>query len=220
MNTWPIIIWISWTDRLSTESSAILSKLWIEITNKRKYINTVKTTTWETIQIMQGKRDFIINGVLSWKCNMWIIGKDKLLEYAYNECEIITNLWFGKCSLRLGIPNSIKNLDLTNNSTNIITSYPILTQQFLDVNNYKASINRWLKVPVPHGSVEWYPALLGNNGENTIIADITETGSTMIANDIRPADIILDSEACLFMKKWASQTIDWISREIILNFIR
>ena len=117
-------------------------------------------------------------------------------ENVINETEVdvayLQMLGFGKCSLKLAIPNqcSIKTLsDL--NGKSIATSYPVILRKFLEKNFVQADIR------TISGSVEISPGL----GLSDAICDLVSTGGTLKSNGLTPFADVLHSEAVMIGRK-------------------
>ncbi|MBC8052566.1 MAG: ATP phosphoribosyltransferase [Sphingobacteriaceae bacterium] len=121
-------------------------------------------------------------------------------ENVINETEVdvayLQKLGFGKCSLKLAIPNSsdIKSIaDL--NGKSIATSYPVILKKFLAGHNVVSDIR------TISGSVEIAPGL----GLSDAICDLVSTGGTLISNGLKPFGDVMYSEAVLIGRKGQEQ---------------
>ena len=131
-------------------------------------------------------------------------------ENVINETEVdvayLQMLGFGKCSLKLAIPNqsdihSVADL----NGKSIATSYPVILKKFLDENNVSADIR------TISGSVEISPGL----GLSDAICDIVSTGGTLKSNGLKSFANVMDSEAVLIGRKGIEEeplTVELIQR--------
>lgn len=121
-------------------------------------------------------------------------------ENVINETEVdvayLQKLGFGKCSLKLAIPNNsdIKIIsDL--NGKSIATSYPVILKKFLAGHNVQSDIR------TISGSVEIAPGL----GLSDAICDLVSTGGTLISNGLKPFGDVMYSEAVLIGRKGEEQ---------------
>lgn len=131
-------------------------------------------------------------------------------ENVINETEVevayLQKLGFGKCSLKLAIPNKggIEALaDL--NGKSIATSYPVILRKFLEQNGVAADIR------TISGSVEISPGL----GLSDAICDLVSTGGTLKSNGLIPFADVMHSEAVLIGRKGIEEdplTIELIQR--------
>jgi len=119
-------------------------------------------------------------------------------ENVIQETEVIVTylqkLGFGKCSLKIAIPNTadIQQLSDLNNRA-IATTYPVILGKFLQKNNINAEIR------TISGSVEISPGL----GLSDAICDLVSTGGTLKSNGLKPFADVMSSEAVLIGRKGA-----------------
>jgi len=127
--------------------------------------------------------EFIAAGLV----DFGIVGRNIILESG-QKFQLIDSLGFGRCSLVLAAPGSagINKLSDFNGQT-IATSYPRILGEYLKKKDIQA------RIVVMSGSVEAAPAL----GLSDAVCDITETGSSLRANNLRVIDTVLSSEAVL-----------------------
>ncbi len=117
-------------------------------------------------------------------------------ENVINETEVdvayLQKLGFGKCSLKLAIPNNSEIKTISDlNGKSIATSYPVILEKFLAGHNVKSDIR------TISGSVEIAPGL----GLSDAICDLVSTGGTLISNGLKPFGDVLYSEAVLIGRK-------------------
>ncbi len=117
-------------------------------------------------------------------------------ENVINETEVdvayLQKLGFGKCSLKLAIPNNSEIKAISDlNGKSIATSYPVILEKFLASHNVKSDIR------TISGSVEIAPGL----GLSDAICDLVSTGGTLISNGLKPFGDVLYSEAVLIGRK-------------------
>ena len=143
--------------------------------------------------------------------DMGISGLDLLNESATNlqkRIEVRKKLNFGKANLVVAVPNdwidvqTVADLeevsfyfrDKKNSRLRVATKYPNLTNKFFTTKG----VTQYKIVP-SLGATETYPF----TGSSEIITDITSTGETLRANDLRVLKdgIILESQACLLISK-------------------
>lgn len=95
---------------------------------------------------------------------------------------------YGKCRLSIAVPDgtpysNVKSL----NGRRIATTYPNILARYLRNNDIEA------EVVTMSGAVEIAPRL----GRADFICDLVSTGSTLIANHLSEADIVLESQAAI-----------------------
>jgi len=131
-------------------------------------------------------------------------------ENVINETEVevayLQMLGFGKCSLKLAIPNKGEIETLADlNGKSIATSYPVILRKFLERNEVTADIR------TISGSVEISPGL----GLSDAICDLVSTGGTLKSNGLIPFADVMHSEAVLIGRKGIEEdllTIELIQR--------
>ena len=106
--------------------------------------------------------------------------------------DIVESLGFSKCRLSI----AVKKTDAYNDSKflegkKIATSYPFLTQKFLDENKINAEIHEI------SGSVELAPGI----GLADVVCDLVSSGSTLFMNGLQEVQTILQSQAVLIKSK-------------------
>ncbi|GAB3903815.1 ATP phosphoribosyltransferase [Mucilaginibacter boryungensis] len=117
-------------------------------------------------------------------------------ENVIQETEVIVSylqkLGFGKCSLKLAVPNNSDIVNLTDlNNRSIATTYPVILGKFLQKNGINADIR------TISGSVEISPGL----GLSDAICDLVSTGGTLKSNGLKPFGDVMSSEAVLIGRK-------------------
>ncbi|CAA9499674.1 MAG: ATP phosphoribosyltransferase _ HisGl [uncultured Sphingomonas sp.] len=131
---------------------------------------------------------FVADGV----CELGIVGQNVLEEYALGlpepRIEQVAKLGFGRCSLKIAAPDSLRGFELPMlGGKRIATSYPRLLRRFLETNGLDA------EVVAMRGAVELAPRL----GIAGFVCDLVSTGATLDANGLAPVADVFDSEAVL-----------------------
>ncbi|MCF8259163.1 MAG: ATP phosphoribosyltransferase [Melioribacteraceae bacterium] len=131
--------------------------------------------------------EYVQDGV----ADIGILGENVVVEKKAN-IEIVKKLGFSRCELLIGVPenktlNEVKDL----NGKTIATSYPVITQKFLDDNKITA------KIVEISGSVEITTSL----GVSDCICDIVSTGNTLRMNKLKKSFPVFKSEAVLVASK-------------------
>ena len=129
-------------------------------------------------------------------CDLGIVGRNVLLERA-GECarggapapfREWRGLGFGACRLALAVPEAWSEAQARElDGLRIATSYPALLAQWLAERGIDAEVVQL------SGSVEIAPRL----GKADAICDLVSSGATLVANQLRMADVLLESEAVL-----------------------
>ncbi len=131
---------------------------------------------------------FVSDGV----CEFGIVGQNVLEEFALGQAEpkyeVLAELGFGRCSLKLAAPESLAYEGPRSLAgTRIATSYPRLTERFLRERGVDATVVKM------NGAVELAPRLQIAN----FVCDLVSTGATLEANGLRPVETVLESQAVL-----------------------
>lgn len=122
-------------------------------------------------------------------------------ENVINETEVevayLQKLGFGKCSLKIAVPNNnlINSLNDLNGKS-IATTYPVILNKFLKSNQIDAEIR------TISGSVEISPGL----GLSDAICDLVSTGGTLKSNGLVAFADVMSSEAVLISSKAAEKS--------------
>jgi ATP phosphoribosyltransferase len=140
-------------------------------------------------------RDDDIPGLISQGvCDLGIVGRNVLSEYQLTGGREATGLaeWrplgFGRCRLSIAVPHEFDYSDAVQlEGKRIATSYPGLLGEWLRTRDIDAG------VVTLAGSVEIAPRL----GTADAICDLVQSGGTLVANQLREAEVLLESEAVL-----------------------
>ncbi len=175
--------------RLHDKSMQLLKSCGIEVENFQDRL-FVSASNFN-LDILFLRDDDIPEYVQDNVAHIGIVGENEMLEKGL-AVKRVKQLGFGKCSLRLGIPEkdelkSIKDLE----NKIIATSYPKILNNFLDENKIKA------KVIELSGSVEIAPSL----GIADYICDLVSTGNTLKLNKLKKSFNILNSQAVLIQSE-------------------
>jgi ATP phosphoribosyltransferase len=137
------------------------------------------------VEILYLRDDDIPQYVADAVADIGIVGENEVMEKNRN-VEIVERLGFARCRLSLAIPQSddYTGLEYFQNKR-IATSYPHILGKFLLENDLKAEIHEI------SGSVEIAPGI----GLADAIFDIVSTGSTLIHNRLKEAEVVVKSEA-------------------------
>ena len=196
-------------DKLFSDKGIIFKNL----TSDRDYIGSIEGIDNALVYFLSAKE--ITNRLEEGSIHIGLTGDDLVQEKIFNyeskvskECQ----LNFGKANLVVAIPDlwidvmtmadleEVSNIHRVKHSRRlrVATKYKNLTNQFFS--RYGVVDYRTVE---SHGSTESAPF----NGFSEIIADITSTGETLRANNLRVLDdgLILESSANIFK----SLTADW-----------
>ncbi len=171
--------------------------------NQRQYTATIPSLPQAEV-VYQRPRD-ILNQVSQGRADIGVTGLDIVAEHSEDSADvmIIDRLGFGRCELLLAAPDSwidvtsiadLADLSLRQQARGaqlrIATKYSNLTKSFM----YRQGISHFLLVHA-EGAMEAAPRM----GYADLIADLSETGTTLRENQLRPIDggTIIASEAVL-----------------------
>ena len=131
--------------------------------------------------------EYVQDGV----AELGIVGEDVIRE-TKSDVEIVKKLGFGKCNLRIAIPENVELKNLSDlNHKRIATSYPNILSDYLSHHKIDA------KVINISGSVEAAPSL----GIADYICDLVSTGNTLKLNKLKASVNVLESESVLIKNK-------------------
>lgn len=160
------------------------------------------------LEVLYLRDDDIPQSVASGVADIGIVGENEFVE-RHENAQIISRLGFSKCRLSLAIP---KEIDYTGpdwfNGRRIATSYPYILQNFMDKKGIKADIH------VITGSVEISPGIGLADG----IFDIVSSGSTLISNNLREVEVVMQSEALLIGNLSMDEEKHKILNEMLFRF--
>ena len=143
------------------------------------------------LEVLYLRDDDIPQSVASGVADPGAVGENALVERR-EDADIISRLGFSKCRLSLAIPKDIDYPGLEwFNGKKIATSYPGILRHFME----KHGINT--EIHVITGSVEISPGIGLADG----IFDIVSSGSTLVSNNLREVEIVMQSEALLIGNK-------------------
>ena len=143
------------------------------------------------LEVLYLRDDDIPQSVASGVADIGVVGENEFAERG-EDADIISRLGFSKCRLSLAIPKDIDYPGLEwFNGKKIATSYPGILRHFME----KHGINT--EIHVITGSVEISPGIGLADG----IFDIVSSGSTLVSNNLREVEIVMQSEALLIGNK-------------------
>ena len=146
------------------------------------------------LEVLYLRDDDIPQSVASGVADIGVVGENEFVERG-EDADIISRLGFSKCRLSLAIPKEIdyKGVEWFNGKK-IATSYPGILRHFLEEHHISAEIH------VITGSVEISPGIGLADG----IFDIVSSGSTLVSNNLREVEVVMQSEALLIGNKQMS----------------
>ncbi len=183
--------------RLNEKSVELLKNCGLSFENyKSSLISPVSNFPLEILFLRDDDiPEYVQDGI----ADLGIVGENVIQETEV-EVSYLQRLGFGKCSLKIAVPNNddIQNLAGLNGKS-IATTYPVILGKFLKENGIQSDIR------TISGSVEISPGL----GLADAICDLVSTGGTLKSNGLKPFADVMSSEAVLIGRK-GSETEDLV----------
>ena len=160
------------------------------------------------LEVLYLRDDDIPQSVASGVADIGVVGENEFVE-RHEDADIIDRLGFSRCRLSLAIPKSIDYTGLEwFNGKKIATSYPYILKKFMDEKGIETDIH------VITGSVEISPGIGLADG----IFDIVSSGSTLVSNNLREVEVVMQSEALLIGNRQLSDEKKAILRDMLFRF--
>jgi len=175
--------------RLHEDSVRLLNDCGISVKNGHGHLRSVADNF--PLEVYFLRDDDIPQYVEDNVAHVGIVGENVLFE-KNKAVDVVEQLGFGKCRLSIAVKKTdeYNNVQFLNNKK-IATSYPVLTQNFLDEHKIIAEIHEI------SGSVELAPGI----GLADAICDLVSSGSTLFMNGLQEVQTILKSQAVLVRSK-------------------
>lgn len=160
------------------------------------------------VEVLFLRDDDIPQSVAGGVADVGIVGENEFVERA-EKADVIKRLGFSRCRLSLAIPKAIDYPGLEwFNGKKIATSYPGILNSFLKKNGIKAETH------VITGSVEIAPGI----GLADAIFDIVSSGSTLVSNNLREVEVVMQSEALLIGNPKMDDEKKAVLEELLFRF--
>ena len=160
------------------------------------------------LEVLYLRDDDIPQSVASGVADIGVVGENEFLERE-EDADVVSRLGFSKCRLSLAIPKEIDYRGVNwFNGKKIATSYPNILKRFLSEHDIEAEIH------VITGSVEISPGI----GLADAIFDIVSSGSTLVSNNLREVEVVMQSEALLIGNKHLSREKRETLEEMLFRF--
>lgn len=191
--------------RLNEDTLSLLSEAGIKVSSSKRTL-LVQSSNFP-VEVLYLRDDDIPQSVATGVADLGIVGQNEFVERG-EKCSIVRGLGFSKCRLSLAIPKAIDYNGLEwFNGKKIATSYPVILGDFLKKNNINAEIH------VITGSVEISPGI----GLADAIFDIVSSGSTLVSNNLREVEIVMNSEALLIATPDLSEEKQAVLSELLFR---
>ena len=160
------------------------------------------------VEVLFLRDDDIPQSVAGGVADVGIVGENEFVERA-EKADIIKRLGFSRCRLSLAIPKAVEYPGVEwFNGKKIATSYPGILKSFLKEKGIKAETH------VITGSVEIAPGI----GLADAIFDIVSSGSTLVSNNLREVEVVMQSEALLIGNPKLDAEKKAILEELLFRF--
>ena len=178
--------------RLYDETMLLLEEAGIKL-NRGKRILLLSAKGFP-VEVLFLRDDDIPQSVANGVADIGIVGENEYVEKG-QEAKLIKRLGFSKCRLSLA-------------GKTIATSYPEILKTYLAEKGVKADLH------VISGSVEIAPGI----GLADAIFDIVSSGSTLVSNQLKEVEVIMQSEALLIANNNLSEEKQAILDELLFRF--
>jgi ATP phosphoribosyltransferase len=191
--------------RLHEDSVRLLNDCGILVKNGHGHLRSVADNF--PLEVYFLRDDDIPQYVEDNVAHIGIVGENVLYE-KNKEIDIVEQLGFGKCRLSIAVKKTdhYNNVQFLNNKK-IATSYPVLTQNFLDEHKISAEIHEI------SGSVELAPGI----GLADAVCDLVSSGSTLFMNGLQEVQTILKSQAVLVRSKQLEEGFEKILNQLLFR---
>jgi len=171
--------------RLSEDSLKLIKECGINLNNGAGKLKSVASNF--PIELLSLRDDDIPGYVSDGVADIGIVGENVYVE-TQKKVDVIEKLGFSKCRLSIGVDKSLDYTGIQSlQGKEIATSYPNILSAYLKEHNITAGIHEI------SGSVEIAPSI----GLADAVCDIVSSGSTLISNGLKEAEVIFKSEAVL-----------------------
>jgi ATP phosphoribosyltransferase len=175
--------------RLNEKSVELLKNCGLNFENyKSSLISPVSNFPLEILFLRDDDiPEYVQDGI----ADLGIVGEN-VIEETEVEVAYLQRLGFGKCSLKIAVPNNNNIATLADlNGKAIATTYPVILGKYLKQQGITSDIR------TISGSVEISPGL----GLSDAICDLVSTGGTLKSNGLKPFADVMSSEAVLIGSK-------------------
>ncbi len=185
--------------RLYDETMELLSEAGIKLTAVKRSL-LVPSRNFP-VELLFLRDDDIPDSVATGTADLGIVGYNEVME-KQRDVEIIKRLGFSRCRISLAVPNTADYNGISwFNGKKIATSYPVILKKFFAEHGITAELHEI------SGSVEIAPSI----GLADAIFDIVSSGSTLVSNNLKEVEKVIDSEAVLI----GGKTLDAEKQEVL-----
>lgn len=192
--------------RLNEETMFLLEEAGIKLNKSKRTL--LLSAKGFPVEVLFLRDDDIPQSVANGVADVGIVGENEYVEKKQSAV-LIKRLGFSKCRLSLAIPKDEEYQGLSwFNGKTIATSYPEIISDYLKKNEVQADLH------VISGSVEIAPGI----GLADAIFDIVSSGSTLVSNQLKEVEVIMQSEALLIGNEKLSDEKKAILDELLFRF--
>ena len=192
--------------RLYDETMFLLEEAGIKL-NKGKRVLLLSAKDFP-VEVLFLRDDDIPQSVANGVADVGIVGENEYVEKGA-EARLVKRLGFSRCRVSLAIPKDedYPGVEWFEGKT-IATSYPKILKAYLKEKGVKADLHEI------SGSVEIAPGI----GLADAIFDIVSSGSTLVSNQLKEVEIIMQSEALLIANNSLEKEKLEILDELLFRF--
>lgn len=191
--------------RLNEDSMALLAEAGIKISSSKRTLLVAARNF--PIEVLFLRDDDIPGTVADGVADAGVVGLNEFVERG-SVAEIVRHLGFGACRLSIAIPKDTPYPGVEwLQGRKIATSYPAILSRFLEEKGVQADIH------VITGSVEISTGI----GLADAIFDIVSSGSTLVSNNLKEVETVLESDAVLICTPGLSEEKRRILDELLFR---
>ena len=193
--------------RLYEDTMHLLAEADIKVSDSKRTL-LIKSSNFP-MEVLYLRDDDIPQSVALGVADIGIVGLNEF-EERHEDAVIVSRLGFSRCRLSLAIPGTTAGYNGLQwfNGRKIATSYPNILRSYMAGKGISADIH------VITGSVEISPGIGLADG----IFDIVSSGSTLISNNLREVETVMESEAVLICNKHLTGEKRSLLGEVLFRF--
>lgn len=191
--------------RLFEDTMALLQEAGIKLSTSKRTL-LVQAANFP-LEVLFLRDDDIPQTVAGGVADLGIVGENEFVE-RQEDAEVVRRLGFSKCRLSLAIPKEEAYTDVSwFEGKRIATSYPCILKDYMSSKGVHADIH------VITGSVEIAPGI----GLANAIFDIVSSGSTLISNNLKEVEVVMQSEAVLIANRQLTSEKRDVLKELLFR---
>ena len=192
--------------RLYDETMKLLDEAGVKL-NRGKRILLLSAKSFP-VEVLFLRDDDIPQAVANGTADVGIVGENEYVEKG-QAAQLVKRLGFSKCRLSLAIPKEDAYTGMAwFEGKTIATSYPKILSDYLSQRGIRAELH------VISGSVEIAPGI----GLADAIFDIVSSGSTLVSNQLKEVETVMQSEALLIAHQGLTADKQAILDQLLFRF--